>query len=307
MKKAAIDIGTNSCRLLVSDWQGEVLLYKTKTLHMTRIGKDVDQTGLLREDRMEETIEALMDFAQVLKGMGIEKCPVFATSAVRDAKNRDDFLARVKNRTPFEIQVLTGDQEAELGFLGVIKGAQVSTDQVLVIDIGGGSTELIFGSQSGKINQAISLDMGAVRMTDRFQLTHPTPLNALEPIIQTLKDMLKTSFDFNPSGEIQVIGIGGTITTLGAMDLAMSTYDASQIQGMVLTHTVINEWVQKLAQMTLEEKLALPGLMPKRADVILAGAVILRTLCEVYQMDSVIVSDYDNLEGALYQEMLTGE
>lgn len=310
-KVAAIDIGTNSVRLLVCDLIEGVLVDKHKQLAMTRIGKDVDATGMLNEDRMEETIQALSGFKSQLQTLGIETCPVFATSAVRDAANRHDFVTRVKSETSFEIDVITGDQEAQLGFLGVVKGAGLNRlgltqAPMLVIDIGGGSTELIVGYPDGVIIKAMSLDIGAVRLTDRHGLGHGLAIEDFDVVrtdvhqaLAQFKDAVGTlSF----SG---AFGIGGTATTLGAIDLSLAPYDANAVNHHRLSTQKVREIAATLCGMSYQDKLALKGLMPKRADIIAAGAVILAQILTELELETLLISDDDNLEGALYQMHLT--
>lgn len=305
MYVAAIDIGTNSVRLLTAQWLDGQLVNKQKQLEMTRIGKDVDATGMLQESRMVDTIEALSKFRSYLNTLGIQTCPVFATSAVRDAKNREDFVTRVKSATGFEVSVIAGTTEAEMGFLGVVKGSRFHADpsKALVIDIGGGSTELIIGTSDGHLLKAFSLNIGAVRLTDRHNLKHSSQWDDFSGLIEDVKKAL--SEILTELREIPVsacYGIGGTATTLGAIHLAMATYDSEKIQGTYLSKADVHRIARALVASSYEEKLLLKGLMPKRADIIAAGAVILDTILGCLKLEGYHVSDNDNLEGAIFQE-----
>ncbi len=310
-KVAAIDIGTNSVRLMICDLVDGVLVNKQKQLAMTRIGKDVDATGMLNEERMQETIQALGAFKAQLQTLGIENCPVFATSAVRDAANRYDFVTRVKSETGFDIEVITGDQEAQLGFSGVVRGAglsQLGLSQapMLVIDIGGGSTELIVGYPDGRVIQAMSLNIGAVRLTDRHHLGHGLLSEDFDGVRADVHLAL-TQFK-NAVGTLVfsgAFGIGGTATTLGAIDLSLAPYDANAVNHHRLSAAKIRGIAATLCGMSYNQKLELKGLMPKRADIIAAGAVILDQILTELEIETLVISDDDNLEGALYQMHLT--
>ncbi len=301
MNVAAIDIGTNSVRLLLVEKDGKRIIARKKQVEMTRIGKDVDKTGVLRQDRMDDTLAVLIDYKAQLTAYGIKQCSVFATSAVRDAANREVFLKRVKEETGFEVTVLTGVEEAAYGFRGVGMGADVKSDNLLVIDIGGGSTEVVYGTASGDIMLAHSFDIGAVRMTDRYKLGHGIDYSEVlmmkNDIIEQFKGSMLDSID---SSSISVICIGGTATTLGAIDLKMTEYNANRIQNYEIEYDKIKNIATDLATMTRQEKLALRGLADKRVDIIVAGAVILETIISYLAQDKIVLSDYDNLEGSLF-------
>jgi exopolyphosphatase/guanosine-5'-triphosphate,3'-diphosphate pyrophosphatase len=304
MIKAAIDIGTNSVRLLICDVVDGVITHKTKMLEMTRIGKDVDATKALNSERMSHTVDALKKFKSVIVEKGLDTCPVFATSAVRDASNREEFCQWVKRETDFDISIISGVEEAHLGFLGVVKGAKSSASIFLVIDIGGGSTELIIGRKNGQVLYAHSLDIGAVRMTDRYQLKHSMASLDFDPVRNDVKVGIQEIMNELSSYPIEsCIGIGGTITTLGAIDLNMDVYDAQRLQNHKLSKSTIDLISQKLIKSSMEEKLAIHGLMPKRADIIASGAVILDEILSCLAITEVAVSDFDNLEGSVYSDL----
>jgi len=298
-KYCVIDIGTNSIRMLIAEAVGKKLNIIKKDLEMTRIGKGVDKTKHLSQDGMDRTIEAIKKFKEAAQVKGVLNIYAIATSAVRDAENKLDFIDRVKRETGIEIQVISGEREAELGFKGVIGGIGCNGN-ILTIDIGGGSTELILGNNKGIIFSK-SIDIGAVRLTDKFVTTDPiseAELNLINNYIKSsIKDYLDRLKDFNID---KVVGIGGTITTLAAIKEEMSQYDRNKIHNSSLTLEDIKVSIIKFINMTNDERKNIRGLQPKRADIILAGSLILLHLMKGISKKEIIVSDYDNLEGFIF-------
>ncbi|PID81155.1 MAG: hypothetical protein CR995_00655 [Clostridiales bacterium] len=304
---AAIDIGSNSVRLLTCRRDQTGLVERSKQVNTTRLAKGVDQTGRLAEPNIIQTIAVLKDYATQLAELGIKNCSVFATSAVRDAANSDDFLARVKAETGFNITILSGQQEAAYGFLGVVKGNSRPADKILVIDVGGGSTELIFGDQSGAIEYSDSFDIGAVRMTERFGLTHamqPAQYKAVES--ELFKQLQSKNLSHYKGAALCCIAIGGTATSLAAIDLQLPAYDAEAIQRHQMTQTALAELTGRLVAATRAEKLNMAGLAAGRVDIISAGALIINGVMRYFEQPTLYFSDYDNLEGSLQSERIDG-
>ncbi len=300
---AAIDIGSNSVRLLICQKTKNELTNRVKYSEMTRIGKDVDQTKVLNKDRMAATVKALCQYVTILSEYGITSCPVFATSAVRDARNKADFIERVKSETPFNVTVLSGDDEAHYGFLGVVKGSAVQAKKMLVIDVGGGSTEIIIGDRKGKIDFAHSFDIGAVRMTDRFKLKHSATVDDYLPIEQ----LLFKRFDAEKiasylSEDMTCIAIGGTATNLAAIDLGLVSYDGAAVQAHQMSSDRLQALTKQLIAASRTEKLNITGLQVGRADIISAGAMIISSIMHYLGKDRLAFSDYDNLEGAVFMQ-----
>jgi len=307
MYSAAIDIGTNSVRLLLCKLESGKIVWKEKHLAMTRIGKDVDATKHLKQERMDDTIRALVDFKAIMGEYSVLDCPVFATSAVRDAANREAFIQAVYSATGFNVTILTGDQEAKLGFLGVSKSSkeEFEVGKVVVIDIGGGSTELILGD-GHRVVAMTSLDIGAVRMTDRYQLGHELLPSQFECVRLEVRHALEQSGQFTTQESLELaFGIGGTATTLAAIDLQMNVYNAELIQGYSLSSQRVQELANHLCQMSLKDKQNLPGLAPKRADIIASGAIIMHEIMVQLGIHTLRISDNDNLEGAVLAQALT--
>jgi len=299
MKYAVIDIGSNSIRLLTCEIENQQLSVAEKVLTMTRLGKGINATKQLAEDRMAQSVAVIGEYKQKAKDFGAEQLYVMATSAVRDASNQKEFLKRVKDKTGLDIDVLSGDVEAEIGYLGVQKGLNRSADEVLVLDIGGGSTELILG-RDAHIMGKFSHNIGAVRMTDRFFENETMPV-AMTILGDFVRDALAERKDaFNANGQRCLVGIGGTITTFAAIALQMKTYDSKRIHNFELSLVAIKEITHRLSTLVPEARKKVIGLDPKRADIIVAGGVILCEVMQYYGYDNIIISDFDNLEGYLY-------
>ncbi len=301
---AAIDIGTNSVRLLTCQRVGDRLIDKVKTIQMTRIGKGVDATGLIEPARLDATVNALKQYAKIINQMGIEECPVFATSALRDAKNGHLLLTTAARQTPFKIEILSGDEEALYGYLGVVRGSAIDSPEIVVVDVGGGSTEIIIGDSGGKISYRRSFDIGAVRLTDRFQLGHAMSTEQFIPLRTLIIDMLASDRIIEKIGKgARCIGIGGTATTLAAIDLKQSSYDGAAIQRHHLAAGRVTVLTNRLIAASRQQKLALSGLQEGRVDIIAAGAYIIDTIMQYFERDKLYFSDSDNLEGAIYHRL----
>ncbi|TYO96952.1 Ppx/GppA phosphatase family protein [Desulfallas thermosapovorans] len=292
MLVAAIDVGTNSTRLLVAEVSREGILRPVLTdLATTRLGQGI-QGGRLLQVAMDRTLAAIVDFVVRAERAGAGKIVLAATSAVRDAANRDQFINAVRSATGRELMVLPGPEEARLSYLGVTS-ALGDVGGALVIDIGGGSTEFIW-RRAGKTRLA-SINAGAVRMTevgyDGGQIN-----NAIGDIMQ---DVLLD----NPG---EVIGVGGTVTTLAAMAQGMRRYDPRKIHGFRLATARVDELYRLLSSLTIEERRQLPGLQPQRADIIPAGARILSTILHGLARESILVSEADILHGLIMDIAGTG-
>lgn len=306
MKKAIIDMGSNSIRLLLADIVDGRLAHATKELAMTRLGEGVDATKQLNDRSMRETIEAVEQFKQRAHAEGYELMGAFATSAVREALNGQAFAQRVLEVTGVPVSIISGAQEATLGYLGVLAGLPEEDRNMgfAIVDIGGGSTEVIL-SQEAKVVWRHSFDMGAVRMTGKH-LTHmPVETSEAQGLIADVERMISTYKEALTSVPIErVIGIGGTATTFSAMTLQMGEYNREAIQGAFTSIEALSQWNRDLALMTLAERQAIVGLQPKRADIIYAGGVILEILLKTFGAKGFYSSDFDNLEGLLVDQKI---
>ncbi len=304
MKYAVIDMGSNSIRLMIADVESGKLGKVEKFLEMTRLGAGVETTKCLCETSMQATILTVEKFKVQAGEVSALLLGAFATSAVRDAINGALFAKRVFEETGVSVEILQGDEEAELGYKGVVSGLEqtLRSERFVIVDIGGGSTELIVGDMNHILYRK-SFNVGAVRMTGKHIESDPVvETEALElqaDVVSILSEGIEALKEHQPT---VAIGIGGTATTFGAMKLSMSVYDRDQIHNTKVSLETLSKQVNQLKQLTLAEKYQLVGLMPKRADVIYSGGVILEHVLSALKLDCFYVSDYDNLEGILVQK-----
>lgn len=301
MKLGAIDIGTNSMRLLVADVQDKKLVSREKYINTTRIGQGVDENGYITDEAMERNITALYEFSQMCKEKGCEKVRCMGTSALRDAVNRDVFIEKAREKSGIKVEVIAGEKEAELGFRGVLMGASAEGN-LLILDIGGGSTEFIFGNNDGII-KSVSIDIGALRLTEKFR-GFEKDAELYSEMINFIKEKTNDIMEYLRECEISTVcGIGGTITSMSAINQKLEVYSMEKVHQSVITAEDADDISEMLRHSTEEDRKSMKGLQPKRADIITAGAVILDTIIKSLDIDRVVVSEYDNLEG-LVSEMI---
>ena len=298
MKIGTIDIGTNSMRLLIADYNNGKIENRKKYVNTTRIGQGVDKEGYISEEALQRNINALEEFANICK---VEECQAIycmGTSALRDSKNGNVFVNRAKQKTNINVEIISGNEESNLGFMGVLEGLDTD-EQILVIDIGGGSTEFIVGDIEG-IKFAKSENVGALRMTEKFLAKDPIDTNEFSSMSKFIYSEIKDTIDYIKSKQIKkIVGIGGTITSLSAMNQELEVYSMEKIHNSEVSIENIKDILQNLKQMTLNDKKTLKGLQPKRADIITAGVEILNIIMENLEIEKIIVSEYDNLEGLM--------
>jgi len=303
MKRVSvIDVGSNSVRLLVARVDEANIQPLYKTLRTTRLGAGVDANRVLSPGAVEATLGAVRDFKEKAISMGADEVLAVATSAVRDASNGEDLIREIR-RLGIRAWVLDGKQEAELGFVGAALGCDAGEGCTFLADIGGGSTELVTG-MGLRINNYKSLDIGAVRLTERFVRNDPvTPAEASE-IEHFVTDMLAKNAKDITAGDCKMIGIGGTITTLAAVAQGMERYDSDKVHNFVLTLSEVKCILEKLALLDISNKRKIPGLHPGRADIINAGTIILKCLMEHWGFERITVSEWDGLQGVIYQNFI---
>ena len=301
MKKVAIiDIGTNSMRLMIATINNGQIVDREKTLETTRMGQGIDKNGYLSGETIERNFVALKNFVGIAHKQKVEKIVAFATSALRDASNREEFIHKVEKELSLEIQLLSGEREAEIGFKGVM--GEIDTERLLVIDIGGGSTEFILGSKKEGIESLTSINIGALRMTEKFIAHDPISAVELKDLEKNIKEqLLPLKEKLSLIGDTKIVGIAGTITTLSAMKQQMEHYDWRKIHQSTLSFKETTEILQQLIPLNIEERKKIKGLQPKRADIIIAGIVILKCIMEVFAIESIMISESDNLEGMVYE------
>ena len=299
---AAIDVGTNSDRLLVAAAADEGLRELARDMIITRLGRGVDRTGRLADDALDRTIDVLATYARRARALGAERIRVGATSAVRDASNRAEFEARVRAVTGAAPEVLAGKEEAALSFLGATSGLDAPSP-FQVFDIGGGSTELVLGTEAPEA--AISVDMGVVRITERVQPSDPPTADDVASMRRIAAEVLAPAAETVPVGRAAtLVGVGGTPTTLQAVALGLDRYDPDAIHGTVLAAAEAARVSDLLARMTTAERRALPVMVPGREDVIVGGCQILLDILDRWGFEGCVVSEHDILDG-LAMEMVT--
>jgi exopolyphosphatase/guanosine-5'-triphosphate,3'-diphosphate pyrophosphatase len=295
---AAFDCGTNSLRLLVADIDvvagtSEDLL---REMRIVRLGQGVDRTGRIADASLQRVFGAVEEFMDLVRKHDVKAIRFCATSAARDAENAEEFLAGVKDRTGVEPEVLDGDEEARVSFAGAIRSLPPLPEPLLVCDIGGGSTELILGNADGTVLAAESLDIGSVRLNERHLASDPPTKEELAAAVDDI-DRALDACSVDPADAGAVIGVAGTVTTLAAAVLDLSSYDPAVIHHSVLRPDAVQGAVADLLAMLVEQRRALPYMHPGRADVIGAGGLILDRILRRTTVRSMLVSEHDILDG----------
>jgi len=303
---AAIDCGTNSIRLLVADANPETgeLVELDRRMIIVRLGQGVDRTGRLAPEALERTFAACREYAAIIKEHGAERLRFVATSASRDAENRDEFVRGVLDILGVEPEVISGDQEAEFSFTGAtkeLKGRDDLTKPFLVVDIGGGSTELVVGEEH--VRAARSVDIGCVRMTERH-LVHegvvsdppkPAQVQAIRADIEAALDLAERTVPLREAHTL--VGLAGSVTTVSAIAQNLPEYDSAAIHHSRISYDRVREITESLLASTHAERAAIPSMHPGRVDVIAAGALVLLSIMERIEAQEVVVSEHDILDG----------
>ena len=303
MRVGTIDIGTNSMRLLIADYKNNKIENREKYINTTRIGQGVDKEGYITEEAMQRNLKALKEFSDKCKEEKCEKVYCMGTSALRDSKNGQDFVNRAKELTNIDVKIICGDEESNLGFMGVLEGTDGNKkDDILVIDIGGGSTEFIIGNEEG-IKFCKSENVGALRMTEKFITTDPISDEEFNAMTDFIEETISSTLDNVKHMHIsKLVGIGGAITSLSAMNQQLEVYSMEKVHNSVVTKKDLEKILQNLKNMTLNDKKTIKGLQPKRADIITAGVKILHIIMKKLEFETIVISEYDNLEGLLCQK-----
>ena len=292
---AAIDCGTNSIRLLVSDVEDHHKTDLVREMRIVRLGAGVDETGHLSPEAIDRTLSATREYAELIAMFGVTDVRFCATSAVRDADNAAQFEDAIEGILGVRPVVLAGLDEARASFLGATRDLeQVRT---LVVDIGGGSTELVIGTGED-IEWSVSLDVGSVRLTERFLSSDPASVAEVTACMSHLDGVLAPVVaELEPVGSF--VGVAGTITTVAAHSLALPSYDSATIHGAKLALDDVREACLSLVRMSVADRRALPFMHPGRADVIGAGALILDRLIDLMPLstDTMVASEHDILDG----------
>ncbi|MEU7041403.1 Ppx/GppA phosphatase family protein [Streptomyces varsoviensis] len=297
---AAVDCGTNSIRLLVADVDpatGE-LVDLDRRMTIVRLGQGVDRTGRLAPEALERTFAACREYAAVIKEHGARKVRFVATSASRDAENRDEFVRGVFDILGVEPEVISGDQEAEYSFTGATK--ELAGDgEYLVVDIGGGSTEFVVGGE--RVRAARSVDIGCVRMSERHIRHDPPSAEEITAIRADVEAALDLAEETVPIREPRtLVGLAGSVTTVAAIELGLEQYDSAAIHRSRISYERVKEVTETLLSATHDERAAIPAMHPGRVDVIGAGALVLQSIMERTGAAEVVVSEHDILDGIAF-------
>ncbi|MGW5236619.1 Ppx/GppA phosphatase family protein [Streptomyces nodosus] len=314
---AAVDCGTNSIRLLIADVTGSgdapgtgttaELVELDRRMTIVRLGQGVDRTGRLAPEALERTFAACREYAGLIKEHGVERIRFVATSATRDAENRDEFVRGVLEILGVEPEVISGDQEAEFSFTGATRelaGREDLATPYLVVDIGGGSTEFVVGE--GHVRAARSVDVGCVRMTERHLLRDgavtdppaPEQIAAVRADIESALDLVERTVPLREARTL--VGLAGSVTTLSAIAQDLPAYDTARIHHSRVSRERVREITEWLLRSTHAERAAIPSMHPGRVDVIGAGALVLLTIMERTGAEEVVVSEHDILDGIAY-------
>jgi len=310
---AAIDCGTNSIRLLVADpptEPGGELVDLARRMEIVRLGQGVDRTGRLAPEAIERTRVALAEYAAQIGALGADRVRMVATSATRDATNAADFRDMVRATLGVDPEVITGAQEARLSFTGAVRG--LPSGRYLVVDIGGGSTEFVLGDSTvddaansgpaGGGPAAISVDMGCVRMTERHLRDDPPSADQIAAATLDIEVGVDTALTAvgEPAGAT-VVGVAGTVTTVAGIALGLPRYDPERIHHARVSTVDVRRVADELLGMTHEQRLAVPVMHPGRADVIGAGALILKLILDRAGVPELVASEHDILDGIAYR------
>jgi exopolyphosphatase/guanosine-5'-triphosphate,3'-diphosphate pyrophosphatase len=299
MRVAVVDIGTNSTRLLIADVNADGSVAElARRSRVTRLGDGVDTTGLLSQPAIDRVFAALDEYAASIEHYGADARPAVLTSAVRDAANGPAFVALVEERYGLQARAIPGTEEAQLTYLGATSDrADDAAQRTLVIDVGGGSTELVVGA-GRTVEFSVSLQAGVVRQSERHLHSDPPSVPELEALGGEVASLIEQAVPAAVRrAAARAIAVGGTATSCAAIDQALDPYDASRVHGYVLELTTLKLLLARLASMDLAERRKLRGLHPDRAPTVVAGIAILIRALEAFELDAFEVSEHDILRG----------
>jgi exopolyphosphatase / guanosine-5'-triphosphate,3'-diphosphate pyrophosphatase len=298
---AVIDCGTNALRLLVTDIDDRVQRDLDRRLEIVRLGQGVDRTGRFAPDALTRTLAVLETYAARIDALGVQRVRMVATSASRDAADRDAFAAGVRLVLGVEPDVISGDEEARLSFAGATRGLPSSLPPpYLVVDIGGGSTELASGTRV--VDAACSLDLGCVRLSERYFGSDPPRSAEVGTALAEIEAALTDAATVVPiSTARSLVGLAGSVTTVAAIHLGLADYDSAAVHHARVPTTAVHEITDRLLAATHQERAAIPVMHPGRVDVIAAGALVLRCICDRAGVDAVIASEADILDGIAWE------
>ena len=298
MRVAVVDIGTNSTRLLVADVRDGGVEELDRRSVVTRLGEDVDATGRLAEAAQGRVFERLAEYAESIERHGCERRLAVLTSAVRDADNGAAFADTVRERFGLDARTLSGDEEARLTYLGATAARDAGAEPLLVVDIGGGSTELVTGAR-GEMDFHVSTQAGVVRHTERFLRDDPPAREDVDALARDVRAMFEQAVPAEVRERVRAaVAVAGTATSVAAIDAGIEPYDPARVEGAVVRAFRLAEISATLVALPLEERRAVPGLHPDRAPTIVAGTILLGQVLEAFGLDRFEASERDILWGA---------
>jgi len=302
---AALDCGTNTVRLLIADLDPTTSSQKTlvREVRIARLGQDVDRTGRFADEAIARVFATTEDYASLMESHGVEAVRFVATSAARDADNSQAFAAGIRSRVGVDPEVVTGEEEARLAFDGATRGLDAATGPLAVLDLGGGSTEVITGDppdddSRARVRAAWSLDIGSVRLTERLMPTDPPSSREVRAAVQTIDEALDELPEHGVSLEdtVSLVGVAGTVTTVAALALGLSRYDSERVHHSLIPRADVHRLSEQLLAATVAEREA-RGVPPGRSDVIGAGALILDRVVQRSGAQELLASESDILDG----------
>jgi exopolyphosphatase/guanosine-5'-triphosphate,3'-diphosphate pyrophosphatase len=302
---AAIDIGTNTILCVIAEAVADGRFTVLDDLaEITRLGEGVDRTGRINPEGEQRSREVLRKYISRCRELGVGEIVAGGTSALRDAENGHEVRARLKQEFGIEVRLLSGEEEAALSYLAVQRGLTLGDAELLVIDIGGGSTEFIRGGKSA-VYRLCSLDVGSVRLTERFLHSDPVRDEECDELVQAIDAAIKPLFETwgESSHPLTLVGIAGTFTTLAAVEKQLMRYSHREVHGTNLTLAEVRRQVRLYREKTIAERKKIPGLEPKRADVIFAGAILIERIMTRLHAERIIVSDQGVRYGLLHERL----
>jgi exopolyphosphatase / guanosine-5'-triphosphate,3'-diphosphate pyrophosphatase len=305
-RHAFIDIGTNTILCLIADLgDGGDFCVVEDLAEIPRLGEGVDRTGRISSAGEQRSLEVLRHYLARCKALNVQGVIAVATSALRDAENSAQVRTRFRERLGLDARVISGEEEAAYSFLAVRRGLDLAGRELLVIDIGGGSTEFIRGNEAGVL-RAVSLNLGSVRLTEQFFHSDPVRTEQCEKMIRVIDQELAPLLNswLTSGSALTLVGIAGTFTTLAAVEKKLLRYSHSEVHGSTLTLSEVRRQADLFRRKTIAERKAIPGLEPKRADVILAGACLIERIMTSIQAEQLIVSDQGVRYGLLHERLL---
>jgi exopolyphosphatase / guanosine-5'-triphosphate,3'-diphosphate pyrophosphatase len=305
---AFIDIGTNTILGLIAELKNDGSFDVLDDLaEITRLGEGVERTGGISPEGEERSLKVLRCYLERFESLNVEEIIAVGTSALRDARNSAEVRGRFKEQLGFDVRVISGDEEAAYSFLAVQRGLPLNRRELLVVDVGGGSTEFIRGSEAG-VSQAVSINIGSVRLTEQFLHSDPVQTEECEKMMRAIERELALLPHqwLKDSSILTLVGIAGTFTTLSAVEKKLARYAHGEVHGSHLTLSEVRRQVALYQGRTIAERKAIDGLEPKRADVILAGATLIERTMTFFSLQQAIVSDHGVRYGLLHECLKEG-